>query len=124
MNRLLGEVRRRFSDVPEVVEAPSQFGHDEAWWLRGTEIAHLEPGEVVEIRVGRHVISEQRATLKAHPSVRLRKSTSDWLEVVVTSDDDLALAADLFDAAVTSTTGSSATPTDEDIQRRQRLHGR
>src|SRR5687768_17149621 len=107
---LLDDLRRRFSAVEDVVEAPSQFGHEEAWWVRGMEVAHVEGTRMVEIRVTRKVISERRPELKAHPSVHLRRSTSDWLEVVVSSASDVDLAADLFEVAVAATAGAGTPP--------------
>ena len=93
-------LRRGLDAEPGALAAPSQFGHAEAFWVNGVEIAHIEGEHVLEVRLTRKVISEMRPELKAHDSVRLRRHTSDWLEVVIAGGDDTEFAISLFRRAV------------------------
>lgn len=105
--------------------APSQFGHARACWVGGKEIAHIdEPSGVLELRLTRRVISELRQRLKAEPSVTLRRSGGDWIELEP-AETPAALTEELFAAAVAAHRKNSPTPgpSPDEIARRRRLHG-
>jgi hypothetical protein len=110
-----------------VSEGLSQFGHTEAFWVNGMEIGHIEGRGIFEVRLTRALIRDMRPMLKANDAIRLRRGTSDWLEVVVASADDADLAVSLFEHAVAAhrpTDGSPERPppTDDDVRGRRRLH--
>ena len=86
--------------IDGVDESPSSFSESQAFWVNGTEIAHLHRGNVLEIRLGREQLRLRRAELRAIPYVRMRmSSTADWLEVVLGEPDSVALAVSLVEAA-------------------------
>jgi hypothetical protein len=107
-------LRRALLAVDGVEEAASRYKDTPALWVNGTEIAHFEGDDVVDLRLTRTVIRERRAELRTHPSVRLRRSgSSDWLELWVRTVEDEALLADLFEAAAAahrSPPGSTPAP--------------
>lgn len=67
-------------DIDGVICSPSAFSDADAWWVNGKEIAHLDDGHTVDIRIGRKHISARRDDLR----VRARSKGSDWCEVDVT----------------------------------------
>jgi hypothetical protein len=93
-------VRRRVAALEGVVTRPSQFGHPEGFWVGSKEVGHIEGDDVFEIRLTKAGIRQHRAELVAEPAVKLRKHTSDWLEIVVDSPAAADLAVRLFADAV------------------------
>ena len=67
--------------------SPSMFGEGDAIWCNGTEIAHFDADDVVDVRLTKALIRARRTELRADERVTLRKHTSDWLEVRVTNAD-------------------------------------
>ncbi|MFQ5967378.1 MAG: luciferase family protein [Acidimicrobiia bacterium] len=113
--------------ISGIVESDSMFKDDLAYWVNGKEIAHFESDRVIEIRLTRSVISENRARLRADQRVDLRRSGSDWIEVVFTKsrDRDFVLElAELAAAAHRAPPGAtpSPPPTGGDLERRRRFH--
>jgi hypothetical protein len=85
--------------VGDVVECPSRYKDDLAFWVDGREIAHLEAANVVDLRLTRSAISRQRAELRADPRVELRTG-SDWLTVRVEGPQDADFVTALVRQAV------------------------
>jgi hypothetical protein len=106
----------------------SVFGAGDGYWVNGKEIAHFDDDDVIDVRLTRIEIRSRRATLRVDPRVRLRtSSSSDWLEIRLTSPDDVAFAADLARAAVAAHLPAPGTvpkpvPTGADLARRRRFH--
>jgi Luciferase len=51
-------LRELVLSVGGMVEAPSRYKDDLAYWVEGREIAHLEAGNVLDLRLTRAVIKE------------------------------------------------------------------
>ena len=92
-------LRELVLDAGGVVEQPSRYKDDLAYWVDGREIAHLEAEHVLDLRLTRAVISEHRAELKADSRIGLRGS-SDWLTVRVAGPEDAAFVSRLIEQAV------------------------
>ena len=125
---MLDDLRDALAAEPDVTAAPSQFGHEEAFWVNGKEIAHFE-ADSVEIRVTRQEISAHRAELKADPAVQLRPSTSDWIELTLEGDGADAAARVLrwFRVAADRHRPAPGTlakpaPTEAELRRRRNFH--
>jgi hypothetical protein len=65
-----------------LVEAPSRYKDDLAYWLDGREIAHLEADHVLDLRRTRAVIRQ----FKDDPRV-VRRAGSDWAMIEVSQKD-------------------------------------
>lgn len=101
------------------------FAPGPAVWVGKREVAHIDSDDVLDIRLTRDVIRSERAALKADPRVTLRRSSSDWLEFAVSSEDDLVAAGDLVARAVSANLASAPEgppPSGPDLERRRRFH--
>lgn len=85
--------------VDDVYEAPSRFKDDPAYWVDGTEIAHLESECALDIRLTRRVIAEQRASLREDPRIQLRPHASDWIGLSVSGPEDAPIVRTLIEQA-------------------------
>jgi hypothetical protein len=117
----------RLQRVEGVVESPSMFGAGNAFWCNGKEIAHFDAADVVDLRLTRSVIRELRPLLRDDRRVELRKGSSDWIEVHVSSSDDIAFVVELAErAAAAHRAGAGETakqpPVGSDLDRRRRFH--
>ena len=113
--------------IDGVVESPSAFGAGDAYWCNGTEIAHFDSADVVDLRLTRSVIRELRPALRDDARVQLRKGSSDWIEVRVTASSDIAFVVELAErAAAAHRAGAGETakapPVGADLERRRRFH--
>ena len=75
------------------------FGPGNAFWCNGKEIAHFDAADVVDLRLTRSVIRELRPLLRNDRRVELRKSVSDWIEVRISTGDDIAFVIELSERA-------------------------
>ena len=75
------ELADRVAGVEGVVESRSQFKDVPAFWVNGTEIAHLETDDRLDVRLTRRLISLAREQLRDDPAVELRRNSADWLTV-------------------------------------------
>lgn len=101
------------------------FAPGPAVWVGRREVTHIDSDDVLDIRLTRDVIRSERAALKADPRVTLRRSSSDWLEFVVSSEDDLVGARDLVVRAISANLPSAPEgppPSGRDLERRRRFH--
>jgi hypothetical protein len=117
----------RLGRIAGVVESPSMFGSANAWWCNGTEIAHFDAADVIDLRLTRSVIRELRPLLRADPRVEVRKSGSEWIEIRVTSDEDVAFVAELAERAAAGHRAPEREtprppPVGSDLDRRRRFH--
>jgi hypothetical protein len=117
----------RLQGVNGIVESPSMFGPGNAFWCNGKEVTHFDGPDVVDLRLTRSVIRELRPVLRNDRRVELRKSGSDWIEVHVSTSDDLAFVAELAErAAAAHRAGAEETakppPVGSDLDRRRRFH--
>jgi Luciferase len=75
-------LRELVLSVGGMVEAPSRYKDDLAYWVEGREIAHLEAGNVLDLRLTRAVIKE----FKDDPRLG-RRGSSDWATLEVSPED-------------------------------------
>ena len=117
----------RLQRIEGVVESPSMFGPGNAFWCNGKEIAHFDAADVVDLRLTRPVIRELRPILGADRRVELRKGSSDWIEVHVSSNDDVAFVVELAERAAAAHRADKREtpkppPVGSDLERRRRFH--
>ena len=123
---MTGRLRDALAAIEGVVESESAFQDGLAYWVNGKEIAHFED-RAIDIRLTRGEIRQRREHLKADPRVQLRRSGSDWLEVMITSPEDDELVIELVRAAAAAHrpppgTLAAPPPTGADLARRRRFH--
>jgi hypothetical protein len=109
------------------MESESAFQAGPGYWVNGREIAHLDDGDVVDLRLTRDVIRARRSEFRADPRVTLRRSGSDWVEVKFRSVADVEFAAGLMEVAVAAHRPppgriAKPPPTGADLARRRRFH--
>jgi hypothetical protein len=97
------------------------------FWCNGTEIAHFDSDDVIDLRLTRSVIRELRPALRADPRVELRKGSSDWVEVRMAADNDVDFVIELAErAAAVHRAGpgqiAKPPPVGADLERRRRFH--
>jgi hypothetical protein len=124
---MIDGLRDAIAALDGVVESPSMFKDDLAYWVHGKEIAHFEHADLIEIRLTRSVVRERRDALEADPRVDLRYSGSDWITVRFSSPDDTHVVLDLVEAAAEAHRAPSGVtpdppPTGADLERRRRFH--
>jgi hypothetical protein len=79
----------RLCELAGVEQRRSSFRDEDALWVEGREIAHLEPPDLVDLRLTRQVIRARRPELRNDPRVTLRpSSSSDWLTLRWSSPTD------------------------------------
>ncbi len=103
------------------------FSEREALWIDGKEVAHLhaEANGVVEVdlRVGRRRARELRGDGRVHH----RSAASDWIEMKIASDADVADAVAIFrilarEHAPAAGRRAKAPPSEAVLRRRRKLH--
>jgi hypothetical protein len=117
----------RLAAIDGVAVSESMFGHGDAYWVNGKEIAHFEGVGVLEVRLTRAVIRERRADLKADPRVELRPSGADWITLRFDNERDAAFVVELVATAANAHrprpgVATKPPPTGADLKRRQRFH--
>jgi hypothetical protein len=115
----------RLAELDGAVVAEGALSPGPALWVGTREIAHLDGGQTLDVRLTKKVIANQRSELRADTRVVLRPGTSDWLEVRVESPSDLEFALSLVKEAVAAnqkTARPGAPPTGAELQRRRRFH--
>jgi hypothetical protein len=60
---MIDTLRDAITALDGVVESPSMFKDDLAYWVHGKEIAHFEDADLIEIRLTRSVVRERREVL-------------------------------------------------------------
>lgn len=124
---LRGRIARGVEGVEGVEPGESMFGHGEAYWANGTEIAHFEGDGLIEIRLTRAVIRDNRATLKGDARVELRRHTSDWITLRYAFASDAEFVVALVTRAAEAHrpppgVAPKPPPTGADLARRKRFH--
>jgi hypothetical protein len=120
-------LRDAMAALDGVVESPSMFKDDLAYWVHGKEIAHFEPQNLIEIRLTREVIRRHQEELKGDPRVDLRYSGSDWITVAFSSPDDRVFVLELIEEAAAAHRPPPGVtlkrpPTGPELERRRRFH--
>lgn len=127
MSTLAAGARKRLLAIEGVVESGSQFTEDDAFWVNGKQVAHFRDATLMELRLTRAVISEERSRLKADPRIELRQGASDWIRIRLTDVRDLALLGELAGRAVAAHRGKPGAmlappPVGAALERRRRFH--
>lgn len=124
---LAGRLRDAIARLDGVTESESMFKDDLAYWVNGTEIAHFDTGQIIDIRLTRDLIRSRRTELRADPRIHLRSGSSDWISVQILQPDDIAFAADLAESAASAHRAPPGTtpkppPAGTELARRRRFH--
>lgn len=103
------------------------FGTGMAYWVNGTEVAHVEPDDAFEIRLTKRHIRERRAELQGDPRVELRRNASDWISVRLSTPADVEFAVELVTIALEAHRAPPGTitkppPSGTELERRRRFH--
>ena len=103
------------------------FGPATAIWCNGKEIAHFDAADVIDLRLTAPVIRELRPLLETDRRVELRKGRSDWIEVRISSRNDITFVVDLAERAAAAhragdQESAKPAPTGSDLDRRRRFH--
>lgn len=69
------------------------FGPGPALWVGKREVAHFDDERTLDVRLTKAGIRLRRDELRADDRITLRKSSSDWLELTVKTDDDVEWAS-------------------------------
>ena len=120
-------LKDQLASIDGVTVSESMFGHGDAYWVNGKEVAHFEAEAVIEVRLTKAVISARRAALKDDARVELRRSGADWITVRFRSDDDAAFVVELLTIAADAHkpppgTPAKPPPAGPDLERRRRFH--
>jgi hypothetical protein len=113
--------------VPGVMVGGSMFGHGDAFWVNGKEIAHFEADHVIEVRLTKTAIGERRPELKADTRVVLRPSGADWITVQIAGPGDIGFVVGLVEVAEEAHrppegVAAKPPPTGRELERRRRFH--
>jgi Family of unknown function (DUF5519) len=113
--------------IDGVVESGSAFTEGDAFWVNGKQVAHFADGGVMQLRLTRAVISEQRSRLRADLRIELRHGASDWIKIHLTNARDLALLGELAGLAAAAHRAPPGTmpeppPVGAALERRRRFH--
>ena len=124
---MIDTLRNVIAGLDGVIESPSMFKDDFAYWVHGKEIAHFEARDLIEIRLTRSVIQECRDVLKADSRIDLRYSGSDWIRVRFSLPGDMDFVLDLVETASAAHrpppgVTTNPPPTGPDLERRRRFH--
>ena len=128
-DRRIQKLWRDLGKVDGFAEGASIFSDsddDRAYFVNGTQVANVEDDHL-GLRLTRRVISAHRPELRAHASVDLRRSGSDWIVVHIASPADAQLALRLATFAADAhrpADGSPLRPPPEgaELARRRRFH--
>lgn len=118
---MVSSLRDALCMINGVVESDSAFKDDLAFWVNGTEIAHFESDDAIDIRLTRAEIRARRAD----PRVVLRGSSSDWLTAVRRSAQDEDFVVGLVRIAASAhqqAAGFALPPTGAALARWRRFH--
>src|SRR5947209_12614409 len=116
-------LERCCNETDGVVLGEGAFGPGSALWVGMREVAHFDDERTLDIRLTKAEIRRRRQKLKADERVTLRGSSSDWLECLVESHEDVEWAARLVVAAVEanlSPAPKGLPPPGADLERRRR----
>jgi len=96
-----------------------------AVWVGRREVAHFDAERTLDVRLTRQVIRRRRDELRGDPRVALRRNASDWVELTLATDGDVAWAQALVREAVQAnraTAPPGPAPTGDALDRRRRAH--
>ena len=127
MNALESRVRKRLLAIDGFVEGESVFSAGAGYWVNGKQVAHFMDDTVLQLRLTRGVIRDQRARLRADERVELRHGASDWIKIRLTKASDVALVSELAELAAAAhrpAKGVTAAPppVGAALERRRRFH--
>ena len=71
------------------------FSPGPALWLGKREVAHFDDEHTLDVRLTKSEIRRRRNELSAHDGIRMRGPGSDWVEIRVETDEDIARATEM-----------------------------
>jgi len=101
------------------------FSPGPAVWVGKREVAHFDGPSTLDVRLTREVIRSRRSEFKSDERVKLRASSSDWLELELQDSSDVEWARRLVRDAIAAnapTAPPGAPPEGSDLERRRRFH--
>ena len=81
-------------------ERRSRFGHKPALFVASREIAHLEAPGVIDLRITSAGWTQAKSWCGADPAVHRDPSRRDWIEIHLSSQEDLGRLGDLLGIAM------------------------
>lgn len=125
MSKWHSEFLERCADIDGAGLGEGAFAPGPAIWVGKREVAHFDDERTLDVRLTKSAIQTRRAELKADERISLRRGSSDWLGVRVTSETDaeyaLAVVRDAV-AANLATARPGLPPTGAELARRRRFH--
>jgi Family of unknown function (DUF5519) len=121
---LYGELFERLGELRGAVISDGAFGPGPAVWVGKREVAHVDRDGALDVRLTRSRISQRKAVLRGDPRVVLRRGSSDWLELCISTPEDLGFAVELVRQAVEANADSQPgpPPSGSELERRRRFH--
>ncbi len=92
----------RCAQLDGAVIGEGAFGPGLALWVGKREVADFADEDTLDIRLTKSQIHARRPELMADYWVRLRRGSSDWLEVQVRGESDVDFALSLVHDAITA----------------------
>lgn len=115
----------RLAGIDGAALGEGAFAAGPAIWAGRREVAHLDAGGRLDVRLTRAVIRRRRQELRADAGVTLRAGTSDWVSLRLGEPGDEARALELVREAVAANLpGAPPGPPPEgaELARRRRFH--
>ena len=124
--QLEGRIRKELRSIAGVLESPSIFSEEDAYWVNAPEIAHFHDGDL-ELRLTRRLFSANRERLRADPRIQRRTPSSDWIAIHCASPRDLVIVRELAEMAAAAHRPPAGVapelpPTGAALKRRRRFH--
>jgi hypothetical protein len=126
--KIAKRIWRALGTIEGFEEGSSIFSDDDAeraWFVDGTQVAHLVGGDTLGLRLTRRNISALRARLKGDPQIELRRS--DWIRIRIDDELDLAWILELAEATAAAHRPPPGVPPrmpphGAELARRRRFH--
>jgi hypothetical protein len=127
MNETREAIRAGLLALPEVVESPGIFDEGMAFWVNGKQAANFLGDDMIAIRLTRPLIREMRERLRADPRVAALRASSDWIQVGLSSNEDVAFVLELAEMAFAlyrppPGVPARPPPLGAELERRRRFH--
>lgn len=122
---LHNDLLRRLAEIDGAAISDGAFAPGPAVWVGTREVAHFDADGTLDVRLTRQVIRQRRHDLSDDQRFALRRNTSDWVEMRMSSWKDVTDAVALVEVAVAanrSTAQPGPPPEGADLQRRRRFH--
>lgn len=115
----------RCAELDHAAISEGAFGAGAAVWVGKREIAHFDDESTLDVRLTKPVIRARRSELRLDSRVRLRSSSSDWLEVRLSGGTEIDFAVQFVRDAIAAnlpTAPPGSPPGGAELARRRRFH--